>query len=205
MDIFQNLENSYDAPANPMELFSEWLSDAEKSEINDPNAMSLATIDPDGRPSLRIVLLKAHDERGFVFYTNRESRKGIALGAHPYAALCLHWKTLTRQVRIEGDVSLISDSESDAYYNTRPEGSRIGAWASRQSRPLANRTELEARVKEFEDQFSSGEKLERPPHWGGYRVTPKTIEFWHDGASRLHTRIVYKRTADGWERSMLYP
>ncbi|QQG37136.1 MAG: pyridoxamine 5'-phosphate oxidase [Micavibrio aeruginosavorus] len=204
-DFIKRLENPQDGPQNPLPLFAEWLKTAEKTEINDPNAMCLATIDPDGHPSVRIVLLKDVDERGFVFYTNRESRKGQALSLHPQAALCFHWKTLGRQVRVEGTVMIVDDAESDAYYASRPKGSRLGAWASRQSRPLENRSTLVHRIEELEKQYQGTDNIPRPPHWGGYRLKPDYIEFWHDGTSRLHTRLVYKRGEKGWERSLLYP
>lgn len=204
-DLIRALENPADAPPDPWELFATWLNEAENSEINDPNAMCLATLDADGRTSARIVLLKDFDERGFVFYTNRESRKGQALSLHPQAALCFHWKTLGRQIRIEGRVLMVGDTESDNYYASRPKGSRIGAWASRQSRPLENRSTLIGRVAELEKQYSDTDDIPRPPHWGGYRLSPDYIEFWHDGEFRLHTRLIYKLTEKGWERSLLYP
>lgn len=199
------LETAEDGPTDPITLFQQWMTDAESSEINDPNAMTLATIDPNGRPVARIVLLKGLDERGFVFFTNRESRKGQALNLTPYAALCFHWKTLTRQVRVEGKVVMIDDAESDDYYNSRPRGSRIGAWASRQSRPLDNRTTLADRVAELEKQYGENDVIPRPPHWGGYRIIPDYIEFWHDGGFRLHTRLTYTRNENGWERGLIYP
>lgn len=205
MDIFAALENVAQTPQNPLDLFDQWLSEAEKTEPNDPNAMGLATVDARGRPGLRIVLLKGYDERGFVFYTNRESRKGNDLAAHALAALCLHWKSLKRQIRIEGTVVPVSDAESDDYYASRPLGSRIGAWASQQSRPLESRSTLTARVQAVEQRFADNPDIPRPPHWGGYRVIPQSIEFWHDGESRLHTRVLYEKTADGWARRMLYP
>lgn len=204
-DPLKTLETAENGPADPIMLFQDWLTDAKKSEINDPNAMTLATIDPNGRPAARIVLLKGLDERGFVFFTNRESRKGQALSLTPFAALCFHWKSLTRQVRVEGKVTIIDDAESDAYYNTRPHGSRIGAWASRQSRPLDCRTTLADRVTALETQYGEYDAIPRPPHWGGYRVIPDYIEFWHDGGFRLHTRLTYTRTETGWERGLLYP
>ncbi len=199
------LETAENGPADPIMLFQQWLSEAESSEINDPNAMTLATVDPNGRPVARIVLLKGLDDRGFTFFTNRESRKGQALNLTPFAALCFHWKSLTRQVRVEGKVVMIDDAESDAYYNTRPRGSRIGAWASRQSRPLDCRTTLADRVAELEKQYGENDVIPRPPHWGGYRVIPDYIEFWHDGGFRLHTRLTYTRTDKGWERGLIYP
>lgn len=204
---FATIESAAQSPDNPLDLFGKWLIDATASEINDPNAMALATIDDDGRPSVRMVLLKDFDENGFVFYTNRMSRKGQALNANPRAALCFHWKTLRRQVRVEGITTPVSDDESDAYYKTRPWGSRIGAWASDQSRPLDNRTTLADRVKKLEDEYAGNEdSLPRPDHWGGYRLRPDSIEFWHDGAFRLHRRVVYTPSADGvWTKTMLYP
>lgn len=204
-DLIRALENSAAAPLTPWELFTKWLDEAGTTEINDPNAMCLATTDANGRPSARIVLLKDFDERGFVFYTNRESRKGQALSLHPQAALCFHWKTLGRQVRVEGRVVMVDDHESDAYYASRPKGSRIGAWASRQSRPLESRSTLVSRVEELERQYNQTDNIPRPPHWGGYRLNPDYIEFWHDGEFRLHTRLVYNLTEKGWERSLLYP
>ncbi len=208
-DPIKMLETAENGPTDPIMLFQQWLSEAESSEINDPNAMTLATVDPNGRPVARIVLLKGLDERGFTFFTNRESRKGQALNLTPFAALCFHWKTLTRQVRVEGKVVMIDDAESDAYYNSRPRGSRIGAWASRQSRPLDCRTTLADRVAELEKQYGENDVIPRPPHWGGYRIIPDYIEFWHDGGFRLHTRLTYTRNENGpeskWERGLIYP
>lgn len=203
-DGIKTLERAADGPDDPFALFKQWMEDAIAREINDPNAMTLATVDADGMPSARIVLLKQLDERGFVFYTNRESRKGLALAANPVAALCFHWKTLRRQVRIEGTVSIVTDSESDAYYNSRPVGSQIGAWASQQSRPLESRSVLAGRVAALEKEYE-GRDIPRPAYWGGYRVIPQRIEFWHDGAFRLHTRLVYRRNGDGWSKEMIYP
>ena len=204
-DPIKMLETAENGPTDPIMLFQQWLSEAESSEINDPNAMTLATVDPNGRPVARIVLLKGLDERGFTFFTNRESRKGQALNLTPFAALCFHWKSLTRQVRVEGKVVMIDDAESDAYYNSRPRGSRIGAWASRQSRPLDARTTLADRVAELEKQYGENDVIPRPPHWGGYRIIPDYIEFWHDGGFRLHTRLTYTRNENGWERGLIYP
>lgn len=207
MDIIAKMENAADTPENPFPLFEKWLREAEKTELNDPNAMALATVDADGTPSLRMVLLKGMDSKGFVFFTNRESRKGNALNANPVAAVCFHWKTLRRQIRIEGTVEQVSDSESDDYYKTRPLGSRIGAWASLQSRPLENRTHLADRVATLEKEYQGREdQIPRPGHWGGYRIIPNYIEFWHDGEFRLHRRVVYTPAPDGsWNREMLYP
>lgn len=191
---------------DPFELFSRWLTDAEAKEPNDPNAVAVATADAQGHPSVRMVLLKGHDERGFVFYTNLESRKGRDLAENPNAALLFHWKSLKRQIRVEGPVEQVSDEEADAYYATRARASQIGAWASNQSRPLAGRFELERRVGEFTAKFGFG-KVPRPPHWSGFRVRPLRIEFWHDRQFRLHDRFVYTRAHEGepWQVEHLFP
>ncbi|MDH7640671.1 pyridoxamine 5'-phosphate oxidase [Sphingomonas oryzagri] len=189
---------------DPHALFRAWMAEARASELNDSNAMALATVGADGMPSVRMVLLKGHDERGFVFYTNRESRKAGELAADPQAALLFHWKSLRRQVRIEGPVSLVSDEESDAYFATRSRDSQLGAWASDQSRPLDARATFEARFEEVQARFEGGD-VPRPPHWGGYRVTPVRIEFWQDRAHRLHERRVFVRDGDGWQEGLLYP
>ncbi len=204
-DVIKTLQKPDDAPADPIELFMQWMEDAEETEPADSNAMCLATLGADGRISSRIVLMKGVSARGFMFYTNMESRKGLALAANPAAALNFHWKSLGRQVRIEGAVSIISEREADAYFTTRPRGSRIGAWASAQSRHLENRAELEEKVKETEKKFSGVNEIPRPPHWGGYLLAPDLIEFWHEGAFRLHTRIVYKKGGGGWDKEMLFP
>ena len=188
----------------PFRLFYEWLEDAGKSEPNDPNAMALATVDPDGLPNVRMVLLKGLDEKGFVFYTNFESAKGSELLASKKAALCFHWKTLRRQVRVRGPVEVVDDAEADAYYASRPRGSRIGAWASRQSRPLESRFALEKAVAEVTARHAVGD-IPRPPHWSGFRILPQTIEFWHDRPFRLHDRMVFRRAGSDWEKTRLYP
>ena len=192
--------------ANPWILFSEWFALAEKSESNDPGAMALATVGPHGIPSVRVVLLKGYNEQGLVFYTNRESNKGEHLRRHPKAAICLHWKSIYRQIRAEGPVSLVSDAESDAYFASRPRESRIGAWVSQQSRPLDSRATLDRTLHEYEKKFE-GKEVPRPPYWGGFRLVPLTIEFWMGGDFRLHDRIVYHRADEqaSWTRERLYP
>ena len=189
---------------DPYALFAEWMAEATKSEPNDPNAMCLATATADGRPAARMVLLKDHDPRGFVFYTNLESRKGEDLAGNPQAALCFHWKTLQRSVRVEGCVEAVTAEEADAYYASRARGSRIGAWASRQSRPLEGRWALEKAVAEYTLKFGLGE-IPRPQHWSGFRVLPARIEFWRDMPFRLHERRVFHRDQEGWREEMLYP
>ena len=191
---------------DPFEQFRIWFEEAEASEVNDANAMTLATAGSDGRPSARIVLMKGYDDGGVVFYTNTESQKGVQLAVNPFAALLFHWKSLRRQVRFEGAVTPVSATEADAYYDSRPRNSRIGAWASQQSRPLADRTTLMQSVERFDAEYS-GENVPRPPYWSGYRLSPLRIEFWHDGAFRLHDRFVFSRQAEGqpWSVQRLFP
>ena len=191
---------------DPLALFAEWYEQAAKSEPNDPSAMSVATVGPDGMPSVRMVLLKGYDASGFVFYTNFESRKGRQLIANPKAALLFHWKSLRRQVRLEGPVSQTTAEEADAYFATRARGSQIGAWASDQSRPLESRFALEKRVATTAAKHVIGE-VPRPPYWSGFRVQPLLIEFWQDGAFRLHDRLEYRRPApdEPWTTRTLYP
>ena len=189
---------------DPIEHFHEWLAEAEKTEPNDPNAMSLATATAEGRPSVRMVLLKEADQRGFVFYTNLQSRKGGELAANPHASLCLHWKSLRRQVRVDGPVEPVSAEEADAYFASRARASQIGAWASEQSRELEGRLALEKRVAETGLRFGLG-PVPRPPHWSGYRVIPQSIEFWRDRPFRLHERLVFDRAGDRWTTRRLYP
>ena len=191
------------AAEDPYALFGRWLAEATAAEPNDPNAAALATVSADGTPSVRVVLLKTVDGRGFAFFTNLDSHKGRDLRANPRAALNLHWKSLGRQVRVEGRVEQVSDAEADAYYATRPRGSRIGAWASKQSQPLDDRATLEGRLADFEGRF--GDDIPRPDFWSGFRVVPEKIEFWQGRQSRLHDRLVFRREKDGWTTQLLYP
>lgn len=189
---------------DPFALFDAWFADARTSEPNDSNAMSLATADGAGRPSSRMVLLKGHGPDGFVFYTNRESRKARDLAGNAQAALLFHWKSLRRQVRVEGTVVHTSDAESDEYFARRGRDSQLGAWASDQSRPLDNRETFEARFEDMKTRFAGGD-VPRPPHWGGYRVIPSRLEFWQDRAHRLHERRLFTRAGDDWTEGLLYP
>jgi pyridoxamine 5'-phosphate oxidase len=195
---------SNDAPEDPLAMFHALLEEATRKEPNDPTAMTVATATADGAPSARMVLLKDADARGFVFYTNTQSRKGDDLEANPRAALVFHWKSMRRQVRVEGAVERVSDAEADAYFASRPRGSQIGAWASDQSRPMDGRFELEKRVARFTARFGLG-AVPRPPHWTGYRVVPAAYEFWTDKPFRLHERIRFDRRGDGWTISRLFP
>lgn len=192
---------------DPIALFKQLFAEAQalpREQLPEPNALTLATVGDGGRPAARIVLLKDVDRNGFVFYTNLESRKGRELAANRQAALVFHWAQLERQIRVEGRVTTVSDAEADAYFASRPRGSQVGAWASRQSRPIERPGDLEARVEEFEKKFEGG-VVPRPPHWSGFRLTPETIEFWKGRASRLHERQLYTRDGDGWRVQLLYP
>jgi pyridoxamine 5'-phosphate oxidase len=192
--------------SQPFELFGRWLKDAEASEPNDPNAVALATVDDHGLPNVRMVLLKGFDEHGFVFYTNFESQKGQEILGQKKAAMVFHWKSLRRQVRLRGEVEVVSDAEADAYYATRPRGSRIGAWASKQSRPLESRFALEKSVAEYTTRYAIGD-IPRPAHWSGFRIKPVSIEFWHDRQFRLHDRMEFRRkdASGAWEKVRMYP
>jgi len=189
---------------DPISLFKDWLADAERSEPNDPNAMTLATATPDGAASARMILLKGVDDRGFTFYTNLGSRKAEHLSANPRAALCFYWKSLKRQVCVEGTVERVDDAEADAYFATRPRGAQIGAWASEQSRPLEGRFKLEARVAKYTAKFHVG-TVPRPDFWSGFSLVPEHIEFWREQPFRLHDRVVYHRDGGGWRKERLYP
>ena len=191
---------------NPMDLFEYWFNEAKKTEINDPNALALATVGKNGIPSVRMVLLKDFNEKGFVFYTNLNSRKSIEIKSNLNASMCFHWKSLLRQVRITGKLSNVSDAEADSYFNSRSFGSRIGAWASNQSSILKSRDELLNSIEEFKKKYSNEKNIPRPKHWSGWNLNPFEIEFWLDGKDRIHERLLYSRKDnDKWEKNLLSP
>ena len=199
------LDACFEDEQNPIVLFKKWFAVAEKSEINDPNALSLATSSSDGMPSVRMVLLKGLSEKGFVFYTNFNSKKGSDLKKNPKASMCFHWKSLRRQIRISGKTVVIDNKEADEYYNSRAYGSRIGAWASSQSQTMNNRNEFINKIKEFEKKYPDQKNVPRPPHWSGWRVEPDTIEFWLEIKNRIHERLNYRKENGKWLREILYP
>tara|TARA_Y100001970_G_C14222235_1_gene853387 strand:- start:347 stop:973 length:627 start_codon:yes stop_codon:yes gene_type:complete len=191
---------------NPYMLFEEWFNEAKKSEINDPNALALATADKDGNPSVRMVLLKSFDERGFVFFTNLKSKKSLDLSINPKASMCFHWKSLLRQIRIVGKINSVSEKDADEYYNSRAYGSRIGAWASNQSAVLANRNELYESINKFKKKFPDKKNVPRPEYWSGWNLSPIEIEFWLDGENRIHERLKYvKVDKNNWKKILLSP
>ena len=191
---------------DPIKLFKAWMAEAKKSELNDPNALSLATSSKNNSPSVRMVLLKDFSRNGFVFYTNLNSQKGNELKENPKAAMCFHWKSLLRQVRINGKVVQVTDEEADKYYNSRAYESRIGAWASKQSEVLTNRDQLISSIKEFKNKYSDEKKIQRPSHWSGWNLSPLSIEFWLDGDNRIHERLKYTKDSSGqWIKSLLSP
>ena len=197
------MNRDFTATVDPNSLFAEWLGEAEAAEPNDPNAMALATVDGDGMPNVRMVLLKGHDATGFVFFTNFESAKGLELLAHAKSAGLFHWKSLRRQVRVRGSVTEVTPAEADAHFATRSRGSQIGAWASSQSRPLESRAALEKAAADYAAKYPG--VVPRPPYWSGFRLAPVEIEFWQDGAFRLHDRVVFRRVGDRWEKTRLNP
>ena len=196
--IFEDLDN-------PIELFKKWFSKAEKSEINDPNAVAVATSNKDNQPNVRMVLLKGLSEKGFVFFTIFNSKKGNELKENQKASMCFHWKSLRRQVRVIGKVEEVSAKEADDYYNSRPYKNRIGAWASSQSEILEKRETFTKKIKEFEKKFPDQKQVPRPPHWSGWRLLPKEIEFWLDGEGRIHERLNYVKENGEWKKGLLYP
>ena len=199
------IDKCFEDLKNPFDLFKKWFSEAEKSEINDPNALALATSDENNQPNVRMVLLKGLSEKGFVFYTNLNSKKGNEIKKNLKASMCFHWKSLRRQVRILGNVEKVTSAEADNYFNSRPYKNKIGAWASSQSETLDKRETFLKKVEEFEKKYSDQNSVPRPPHWSGWRILPAEIEFWLDGEGRIHERLLYTKTREGWEKKLLYP
>ena len=199
------LDICFEDEANPIVLFKKWFEAAKKSEINDPNALSLATSSPEGIPTVRMVLLKGLSENGFVFYTNFNSKKGRDLKNNPNASMCFHWKSLRRQIRVSGKVSVIDEKEANDYFNSRAYGSRIGAWASSQSKVMRNREEFLNKIKQYEKKYPDQKNVPRPPHWSGWRLNPKELEFWLEIKNRVHERLNYRKEKDKWVKEVLYP
>ena len=199
------LDSCFGELDNPIDLFKKWFSEAEKNEINDPNAVAVATSNNENQPNVRMVLLKGLSNKGFVFYTNFNSQKGKELKENSKASMCFHWKSLRRQVRILGSVEEVSAAEADEYYNSRPYKNRIGAWASSQSEKLENRQTFLKKIEQFEKKFDNKDEVPRPPHWSGWRIIPHEIEFWLDGEGRIHERLVYINVDNKWMKKMLYP
>tara|TARA_B100000674_G_C37805638_1_gene898634 strand:- start:560 stop:1144 length:585 start_codon:yes stop_codon:yes gene_type:complete len=190
---------------DPFIVFKKWMSEAEKNEINDPNAVALATVNESSQPDVRMVLLKEFNSKGFVFFTNLSSKKGTDLKKVPKASMCFHWKSLLRQVRISGEISLISDNDADEYFNSRPYLSRIGAWSSNQSKPMETRDSFLNKIEEYKNKFTDQNNVPRPKHWSGFLLSPYRIEFWKDVEGRLHQRLEYSRKSNSWEKQILYP
>ena len=199
------LDSAFLDEKNPFDLFKIWMKEAEKNEPNDPNAFNVATVDSAGQPDNRVVLLKGLTDKSFIFYTNLESKKGRDLRHNPKASMCFHWKSLLRQVRIQGSVELVDSKTADDYYNSRAYESRIGAWASSQSEVMKHRDEFEEKIKEFKKKYPDENKVPRPPYWSGWALTPYKIEFWKDVKNRLHQRLCYSRIGDSWSKEILYP
>jgi len=190
---------------DPFIVFKQWMSEAEKNEINDPNAVALATVNESNQPDVRMVLLKEFNNKGFIFFTNLNSKKGIDLKKVPKASMCFHWKSLLRQVRVSGDISIIPDNEADEYFNSRPYISRIGAWSSNQSKPMETRDAFLNKIEEYKKKFTDKNNVPRPKHWSGFMLSPKRIEFWKDVEGRLHQRLEYLKDSNSWKKQILYP
>ena len=199
------LDISFMNEENPFVVFKQWMSEAEKSEINDPNAVALATVNTSNQPDVRMVLLKEYNNNGFIFFTNLNSKKGADLKLTPKASMCFHWKSLLRQVRISGSISLISEKDADEYFNTRPYLSKIGAWSSNQSKPMENRDEFLKKIEEYKNKYNDQNNIPRPRHWSGFLLSPTRIEFWKDAEGRLHQRLEYIKELNTWKKQILYP